>query len=88
MMNLDAFTERAAIMEYEGGVDRFKAETLAAREQGLERWEAIGDVAGRVVGKARDQREAMARRGGEDNVSRVQRDQAEENRSMSFGKRG
>jgi hypothetical protein len=41
MMDIDAFQERAAIVEYDGGLSRFEAETLAAKEQRLERWEAL-----------------------------------------------
>lgn len=37
----DAFEERAAIMEFDGGMSRFKAETEAARLQGVERWQAL-----------------------------------------------
>lgn len=40
-MDVDAFEERAAIVEYDGGLSRFEAETLAAKEQCLERWEAM-----------------------------------------------
>lgn len=40
-LDVDAFEERAAIVEYEGGLSRFEAETQAAKEQGLERWEAL-----------------------------------------------
>lgn len=39
--NFDQFQERAAILEYGGGLNRFSAETAAAREQGLERWQAL-----------------------------------------------
>ena len=39
--SLDQFEERSAILEYCGGMDRFTAETAAAREQGLERWQAL-----------------------------------------------
>lgn len=37
----DWFEERAAISEYDGGLSRFEAETLAAKEQGFQRWEAM-----------------------------------------------
>lgn len=39
--DLDAWAERSAIMEFDGGMTRFAAETAAARLQGLERWQAI-----------------------------------------------
>lgn len=36
-MDIDAFEERAAIMEFCGGLSRFRAETLAAQVQGYQR---------------------------------------------------
>lgn len=33
--DIDAFEERAALMEYEGGLSRLKAEDEAARAQGF-----------------------------------------------------
>lgn len=41
----DAFEERAAIAEFDGGLSRFQAETLAAKAQGLTRWQAITEAA-------------------------------------------
>ena len=43
-MNRDQFEERAAICEFEGGMSRFAAETAAAREQGMERWQAMREI--------------------------------------------
>lgn len=37
----DQFTERAAICEYDAGMSRFDAESAAAQEQGLARWQAL-----------------------------------------------
>ena len=37
----DSFIERAAIMEFDAGMSRFKAETEAARLQSAERWQAL-----------------------------------------------
>ncbi len=57
-----AFAERAAIMEFDGGLSRWEAETQAAKVQGLTRWEAmnhakrIGDTA-----PARHNRQAVER---------------------------
>lgn len=34
--DIDAFEERAAIIEYDGGLSRSKAEDLAAQAQGFE----------------------------------------------------
>lgn len=44
MLDLDQFTERAAIREFCAGMTRFEAETAAAREQGLDRWQAIKEI--------------------------------------------
>lgn len=41
MIDLDQFVERAAIMEFDGGLTRFQAETEAARAQGVTRWQAL-----------------------------------------------
>lgn len=72
-MDTDQFEERAAIMEFEGGLSRFRAETEAARAQGVSRWEAIGNVSKRVVDQAWHQREALARRECEDDMPAMQR---------------
>lgn len=40
----ESFAERAAIMEYDGGLSRFDAETRAAKAQGLTRWQAMEAV--------------------------------------------
>ena len=40
----DAWAERSAIMEFDGGMTRFAAETAAAKAQGLARWQAIKEV--------------------------------------------
>lgn len=42
--DVDAWAERAAIMQYDGGMTRFAAETAAAKAQGLARWQAIKEV--------------------------------------------
>lgn len=45
--DIEAFEERAAIMEYEGGVSRLKAEDEAARAQGFRDathyWQVLAD---------------------------------------------
>ena len=43
-LNVDQFTERAAICEFDGGLTRFAAETAAAREQGMERWQVMEEI--------------------------------------------
>lgn len=42
--DVERFEERAAIMEFDGGLSRFEAETLAASAQGLTRWQAMEAV--------------------------------------------
>lgn len=44
MIDVDAFIERAAIMEYDGGLSRFRAETLAAQAQGAQRREVLDEI--------------------------------------------
>ena len=88
MFDPDQFEERAAIMEHDGGMSRFQAETQAARAQGVQRWEALGHVAKRVVEQKRDQREAMAQRAGENDMPGVQRGASEEKRSVPERQRG
>jgi hypothetical protein len=45
--DIDAFEERAAIIQYEGGVTRSKAEDLAAQAQGFRDaehyWQVLAD---------------------------------------------
>lgn len=41
MLDLDQYEERAAIAEFDGGMTRFDAETMAAKEQGVARWQAV-----------------------------------------------
>ena len=67
--DLDAWEERSAIMEFEGGLSRFDAETQAARAQGVERHAAIRF---RNSQRGGHNRPAAAQRDGADNVSRVQ----------------
>ena len=40
-LDVDQFEERAAICEFDGGMSRFDAETAAAQEQWLARWQAV-----------------------------------------------
>ena len=72
MIDLDAFEERAAIMQYDGGMSRYQAETEAARAQGKTRWEVL-DYAKRIGNPANggDSGQADARNG-EDNLPGVQ----------------
>jgi hypothetical protein len=81
----DQFEERAAIMEFDGGMSRFEAETQAAKAQGLTRWQAMeairnGDGLGNHPA-ARDHREAndRHRQGG---LPGMQRAAAEQDRPV------
>lgn len=91
-MDFDAFEERAAIAEYDGGLTRFAAETLAAREQGYERWEVINAKRERDTSPARDQRAATVGQSTDDLPGVFPR-QAEEagplpERDLQAGRRG
>jgi hypothetical protein len=82
MIDLDKFEERAAIMEFDGGLSRFQAETRAAQAQGRQRKEVLDEIGRRNSARARDQREAHL---GNDNdaLPRVQRASEEEARPVS-----
>lgn len=54
MIDLDAFEERAAIMEFCGGLSRFEAETLAAKERGYKRHEVLNEIRQRNLTAGRD----------------------------------
>lgn len=69
--DLDAFEERAAIMEFDGGMTRYQAETRAAQRQGFQRREVMDAIRERNSAPARDQREAMERQR-HDDMPRVQ----------------
>ena len=58
MFDLDEFEERAAICEYDGGMTRFAAETQAASEQGIARWEAMDEIRKRHSASVWDHGEA------------------------------
>lgn len=61
-MDLDAWIERASIMEFDGGMSRFRAETLAAQAQGFQRREVLDEIERRRnLEKAWDQRAADER---------------------------
>lgn len=44
MIDVDAFLERAAIMEFDGKLSRYQAEVEAAKRQGVSRWQAMKAV--------------------------------------------
>ena len=88
----DQFNERAAIREFDGGQTRFDAETAAAQEQGVPRWQALQlvkehqDANGRgSAGAVGHQAHAMGGKRDADDLSRVQRQPQEEARPMPVG---
>jgi len=88
MFDRDAFEERAAIMEFDGGLSRFDAETQAAKAQGLTRWQALAEVKN-ADGKrnpASGGNHGSAHVGnGSDNLPGVQRNAAEQDGSVPVG---
>lgn len=78
MIDLDAWAERAAIMEFEGGLPRFKAETYAAHAQGKRRDEVLDEIRKRDFARARDRGAAVAGQQRSDDVPRVQPRPAQE----------
>lgn len=86
MIDREAFEERAAIIEFDGGLSRFRAETLAAEAQGLTRWQAMEEIrnADRVGNPSRggDHRQAVDGQQRQNAMPRVQPRQAEEDRPM------
>lgn len=83
-MDFEAYEERAAIMEFDGGLSRFEAETAAAKAQGLQRWEAVNEIRKRNSATARDNGTAAIGQPAHD-VSRVQPHAAKENGPMPIG---
>lgn len=56
MIDVDAFLERCAILEFEAGLSRYQAECSAARMQDCSRWEAMQAVADSERGSPESQR--------------------------------
>jgi len=83
MIDVEAFEERAAIMEFDGGLSRFKAETLAAEAQGAKRHEVINEIRKRNSERQRNRNSTLDRKQRQDHVPGLQRDQAQEARSVS-----
>ena len=84
--DVDAWAERSAIMEFDGGMTRFAAETAAAKAQGLARWQAIKEVEnangnGNPGGHGHSPDAVDGGRNADD-MPRVQRQPEEENRPM------
>lgn len=76
--DVDAFEERAAIMEFDGGLSRFEAETAAAQAQGVKRWEALDAIRKSNTGRGGNLGAAMERQRGEDDMPGVQSTSQEE----------
>ena len=85
-MNRDQFEERAAICEFVGGMTRFAAETAAAREQGMERWQVMKEIRDADRGgnpeDSRDRAAAVARGRGAMPVPSMQPQPAQAGRPM------
>lgn len=88
MFDRDAFEERAALIEFDGGLSRFEAETQAAKAQGLTRWQALAEVRNadgkRNPASGGDHGSAHVGNGS-DNLPRVQRQPQEQDGSMLVG---
>ena len=69
-LDVDKFEERAAICEFDGGMSRFDAETAAAQEQGLARWQAV-----KLAKEARDAQRNGHSAGGGHSAAPVAREQ-------------
>ncbi len=80
-MDIDAFVERAAIKEYDGGLSRFRAETEAAAEQGFARWKVIHALLERNSASARHHGGTDVRHGPDD-LSQMQRRSDEKDRPL------
>ncbi|MBO9398751.1 hypothetical protein J7400_18925 [Shimia sp. R9_2] len=83
MIDLDAFEERAAIMEFDGGLSRFRAETLAAQAQGKRRDEVINEIRKRNSLRQRDHGSEMAGQQRPNHMPGMQPTQAQEDRPVS-----
>ncbi len=79
--DLDAFVERAAIMEFDGGMSRFNAETMAAKRQGFQRREMMDAIRERHSQQARDHGQALERNRS-DNLPGVQHRTEEQTRPV------
>ena len=82
MIDLDAFEERAAIIEFDGGTSRFEAETLAAAAQGYKRHEVLNEIRQRNTQTGRNNGLELARQSSENDLPPVQHGAKKENRPM------
>lgn len=85
MVDFDAFEERAAIMQFDGGLSRFDAETQAAKAQGLTRWQMLDAInANRIGNPSQGGNNRQAHVGNrQDHVSGMQSASQEQDRAMS-----
>lgn len=72
-MELDFWNERAAIMQFDAGMSRFRAETKAAQAMGRQRWEFVDAERKRDFASGGDHRQAVAGQQRKDNVPAMQR---------------
>lgn len=84
LMQIDfgEFEERSAIMEFDGGLSRFEAETRAAAAQGLKRHEVLDAIRNRNSARGRDIRQAVDGKPGSDDLPGMQRAPEEEDRPV------
>jgi len=81
-IDIEEWEERAAIMEFDGGMSRFEAETKAAEMRGRQRWEFVSAIRERdTAGDGAGARQVAGQQR-KDNLPRVQRQQAQEERSV------
>ncbi|MBV7394117.1 hypothetical protein [Mameliella sediminis] len=86
MFDVEVFEERAAIMEFDGGMTRFRAETAAAEAQGVTRWQAMQEVRNaqreRNTQRGRDHRSALDGQQRADDLPGMQRGAEKEKGSV------
>lgn len=85
MIDVDAFLERCAILEFEAGLSRYQAECSAARMQDCSRWEAMKAVSdAKRMGNSQQARDLgqADQWNGADNLSGMQPAPEEQARSV------
>lgn len=84
MFDFPTVDERAAIMEFDGGMTRFDAETSAALEIGKKRWEVFGENHNRNPARGGDTG-SQAQRHNANNLPSMQSHEAEQKGPLSVG---
>jgi hypothetical protein len=79
-LEIELWEERAAIMQYDGGLSRFEAETKAADGMGRKRWELVNAQRERNSASFGNRARAVEGQSRPNNVPGVQRGTAQENR--------